>query len=200
MPTERAPASRATMGSGAQPRRVTTRRPGGAVATQYHRPVGRDFPLFLNIPLEPAEGHSMSENPQYPPPAEGQYQQPYQPGYPAPGPQPAVPQAMSDSDQRLWASLGHFGGIILGFVAPLIVMLIYGEKSPYVKRHSTEALNFQITMAIAHVVSAILWIVLIGILLTFALVVVNIIFCIMGGMAAQKGQEYRYPVNIRLVK
>jgi uncharacterized Tic20 family protein len=147
----------------------------------------------------------MSENPQYPPPGEGQYQQPYQQPYPPPQPgypaqQPAGAQPMTDSDQRLWASLGHFGGIIIGFIAPLIVMLVYGERSAYVKRHSVEGLNFQITMAIAHIVAAILWIVLIGILLTFALVVVNIIFCIIAGMAANKGQEYRYPVNIRLVK
>jgi uncharacterized Tic20 family protein len=149
----------------------------------------------------------MSENPQYPPPGEGQYQQPYQQPYPPPQPgypaqQPAGAQPMTDSDQRLWGMLAHLGGIITWFIGALVVMLVFGERSAFVKRHSVEALNFQITMTIASIVSFILFLVSFGILffLPLAVWVVNIVFCIIAGMAANKGQEYRYPVNIRLVK
>jgi uncharacterized Tic20 family protein len=149
----------------------------------------------------------MSENPQYPPPGEGQYQQPYQQPYPPPQPgypaqQPAGAQPMTDSDQRLWGMLAHLGGILLWFIGALVVMLVFGERSAFVKRHSVEALNFQITMTIASIVAFILFMVSFGILffLPLAVWVVNIVFCIIAGMAANKGQEYQYPINIRLVK
>jgi uncharacterized protein len=158
----------------------------------------------------------MSENPQYPPPAEGQYppqqpgyQQPQpgyqqpgyqQPGYPAQAPPPAGVQPMTDSDQRLWGMLAHLGGIVTWFVGALVIMLVFGERSPFVKRHAVEALNFQITVTIAWLVATVLSFVLIGFLLFPVIWIGTIVFCIIGGLAANKGQEYRYPINIRLVK
>jgi uncharacterized Tic20 family protein len=130
---------------------------------------------------------------QTPPPA---YQAPpAAAGYPQP-----VVQPLTESDQRMWSMLAHLGGIILGFIAPLIVMLVQGEKSPFVRRHSVEALNFQITLIIGYVVSAILFLVIIGFLLFFVVWIVGIVLSIIAGLAANKGEEYRYPINIRLVK
>jgi uncharacterized Tic20 family protein len=149
----------------------------------------------------------MSENPQYPPPAEGQYQQqqPYQQPYPPPQPgypaqQPGVAQPMSDSDQRLWAMLAHIGGILTWFIGSLVIMMVFGERSAFVKRHAVEALNFQITLTIAWFIAGILSIVLIGLVLLPIIWIGEIVFCIIAGLAANKGQEYRYPINIRLVK
>jgi hypothetical protein len=50
------------------------------------------------------------------------------------------------------------------------------------------------------VVSAILVIVIIGLLTMFATMIGGLILMIMAGIAANKGESYRYPVNIRLVK
>jgi len=55
---------------------------------------------------------------------------------------------MSPSDERTWAGLAHFGGLLLGFLAPLIVMLVKGEQSPRVRAQAVEALNFQIAFMI----------------------------------------------------
>jgi uncharacterized Tic20 family protein len=123
----------------------------------------------------------------------------YQPQPAAGYPQPVV-QPLSESDQRMWAMLAQLGGIVLGFIAPLIVMLVQGEKSPFVRRHSVEALNFQITLIIGYIVSVILIFVIVGILLLFVVWVFGIVFAIMAGLAANRGEEYRYPINIRLVK
>lgn len=104
------------------------------------------------------------------------------------------------SDETLWSMLGHVGGIVLGFIAPLIVMLTKGNESPYTKYHSVEALNFQITIAIGYVAASILSAVIIGVFLFPVLLIVNLIFCIMAGMAANKGETYKYPFALRLVK
>lgn len=113
---------------------------------------------------------------------------------------PASQQPMSDSDARLWAMLGQLSGIILGFLGSLIVMLVFGPRSAFVKKESTEALNFQITVTIAYVVSFILMFLFIGFLLFLAVWILNIVFCIIAGMKNNQGLEYRYPLTLRFVK
>ena len=120
-----------------------------------------------------------------------------------PPPPPSVPpdqQPMSDSDARLWAMLGQLGGIILGFIGPLIVMLVFGPRNAFVKKESTEALNFQITVLIGYIVSFVLMFVVIGIFLFFAVWILSIIFCVIAAVKNNQGIEYRYPINIRFVK
>jgi uncharacterized Tic20 family protein len=107
---------------------------------------------------------------------------------------------LSPQDERTWAMLAHLGAIILGFIAPLVVMLVQGEKSQFTRRHAVESLNFQITLTIAHIISFILWFVIIGILFTIILSVGGLILMIIAGIKANNGEDYRYPVNIRLVK
>ncbi|MFM1966589.1 MAG: hypothetical protein RL134_2314 [Actinomycetota bacterium] len=119
---------------------------------------------------------------------------------PTPPTPPAGQQPMSDSDARLWAMLGQLGGIILGFLAPLIVMLVFGPRNAFVKKESTEALNFQITVLIGYLISFVLTFIFIGIFLFFAVWILSIIFCIIAGLKNNQGIEYRYPINIRFVK
>jgi len=121
-----------------------------------------------------------------------------------PPPPPPVPSAgqqpMSDADARLWAMLGQLSGIILGFIGPLIVMLVFGPRNAFVKKESTEALNFQITVLIAYLVSLVLMLVVIGIFLFLAVWILSIVFCVIAGVKNNQGVEYRYPINIRFVK
>lgn len=122
------------------------------------------------------------------------------PGYAAPPPGYAAP--LSDSDQRMWAMLAHIGGIILGFVAPLIIWLVYRERSQLVEDQAKESLNFQITATIAGVVIFVLTLITLGLASPLFLVlwIGILVFCILGGLAANKGQAYRYPFALRLVK
>ncbi len=139
-----------------------------------------------------------------PPPAystpAGGYQTP-PPGY-APPPAYGAPVGapMSDADQRMWAMLAHLGGIIFGFIPSLVIFLMYREKSRFVEEQSKEALNFQIAWNIALIVSSILMLVLIGFILFPIVYIAGLVFMIMAGIAANKGQAYRYPVNLRFIK
>jgi uncharacterized Tic20 family protein len=140
-----------------------------------------------------------------PPPPPPPYQQPgsQQPGYQQPGyPAPSPGAPVSQSDERLWATLAHAGGIILGFIAPLVVWLIYRERSAYLDDQGKEALNFQITVLIGWVAVSILAGVTFGIggLLWFVVAIGNLVLCIMAAIAANKGERYRYPFALRLIK
>ena len=97
------------------------------------------------------------------------------------------------------AILAEALGIITGFLGPLVIYLINGDKDPYVRHHASEALNFHLTMLIAFIVSAVLLIVLIGIVLLPIVAIMSLVFSILGTIAASKGEWYRYPISIRMV-
>jgi uncharacterized Tic20 family protein len=115
---------------------------------------------------------------------------------------PAAPYtgAPPTSEDRTMAVLAHVLGIFTSFVGPLIIWLVKKDQSPFVDDQGREALNFQITLIIGYLISAIATVICIGPILAIALSVVAIIFGIMGAVAANKGEAYRYPFNIRLIK
>lgn len=124
------------------------------------------------------------------------------PGYAA-APPPAYAGAqppLSDSDQRMWAMLSHIGPILLGFIAPLVIWLVFKDRGRFVEEQAKESLNFQITALIAWVVSGILTLVLIGFILLPIIGIAVLVLCILAGIAANKGQAYRYPFALRLIK
>jgi uncharacterized Tic20 family protein len=123
------------------------------------------------------------------------------PGSAAPPPagQPAGAAATTGTDPKTLAMLAQLLGIFTGFLGPLIIYLVNGEKDPYVRHHSAEALNFQITLFIAYAISAVLIIVLIGLLLLPAVWIASLVFMIQATIAANRGEWYRYPINLRLV-
>ncbi|MGR0221619.1 DUF4870 domain-containing protein [Agromyces sp. ZXT2-6] len=121
-----------------------------------------------------------------PPPSGG-------PGYGAPA------QEMSPPDQRLWATLIHIGGILFGFLPPLIGYLVLKDRGAFIRAHSATALNFQITLLIAYVVGWILAFVLIGFLILLAAWIAAIVFGIIAALKANQGQPYVYPIAIKFV-
>ena len=109
---------------------------------------------------------------------------------------------MSPSDQRLWATLIHIGGIIFGFLPALIGYLVLKDRGEFILEHTKTALNFQLTILIAYVVGSILTFVLIGIFIIIAAGIIVLIFSIIAAIAANKGELYSYPkwCTIQFVK
>jgi len=123
---------------------------------------------------------------------------------PAPGPTAATPPVAATAtgtgmDSKSMAMLCHLLAIFTGFLGPLIIYLINGEKDPFVRHHAAESLNFQITVTIAAIASAVLIIVLIGIIMLPVVVIGALVLEVIGAMRANAGQWWRYPVNLRIV-
>lgn len=91
------------------------------------------------------------------------------------------------------------GTIFFGFIPSLILYLIKKDDD-YVQDQAKEALNLSITMLIGYVVSAILAIIVIGIVFMLILSIANLVFCIMGAVKASKGESFRVPFILRLIK
>jgi uncharacterized Tic20 family protein len=111
----------------------------------------------------------------------------------------AQPSPLSPGDEKLWATLIHIGGILFGFIPALIGYLVLKDRGPFIREHTAAALNFQITMTIAFVVAALLWLVLIGVLISIAAWVLVIVFSIVAALASNRGELYTYPLSIKFV-
>nr|WP_262917865.1 DUF4870 domain-containing protein [Stenotrophomonas maltophilia] len=106
------------------------------------------------------------------------------------------------ADQRTMALAAHLLGIFTGFIGALIIWLINKDDAgkSFVTDQAKEALNFQITVAIAMVVCIILTIVVIGAILMPIVGLVSLVFCIIAAVKANNGEAYRYPFALRLIK
>ena len=77
--------------------------------------------------------------------------------------------------------------------------LIKKDTMPFVNDQGKEALNFNITMAIAAIVCWILVFILIGFLLLPILVIFWLVFVVIATIKANEGTTYRYPFALRLI-
>jgi len=123
-----------------------------------------------------------------------------QPGY-QPPPYLQTGQApVSESDEKTWGIISHISIPFFGFIGPLIAYLLYKDRSAWLKDVTTEALNFSILYSIAYVISVITISIVIGLILWPLVFIAALIFCILGTIAANKHEFYKYPINIRFIK
>jgi uncharacterized Tic20 family protein len=123
---------------------------------------------------------------------------------PPPPSEPPMAGAPS-ADERQWAMFSHLSaliGLIIPFgsiVGPLVIWLIKKDTMPFVNDQGKEALNFNITVAIAAIVGWILCFILIGFLVLAVVFVAWLVLVIIGTIKANEGTAYRYPFTLRLV-
>jgi uncharacterized Tic20 family protein len=119
------------------------------------------------------------------------------------------------SDQQTWRVLAHASAFIQlvgipSVVGPLVVWLIRRED-PVVEPHAREALNFQLSLLIYFIAGVILGFIaaltIVGLLVTAVIIIALIIlfllellFALLGTIAASRGEMYRYPLNLDLIK
>ncbi|MDN4162864.1 DUF4870 domain-containing protein [Nocardioides abyssi] len=129
-------------------------------------------------------------------------QQPY--GYGQQPPQAYRGQGPANPDERTWGGAAHWSALIgafvaLAFIGPLVVMLVKGNQSGYVRAQAVESLNFQLSILIYGIVSFVLVFVLVGFLLLPIVGLLWLVFTIIGSVKASNGELYRYPLTIRMV-
>ena len=153
------------------------------------------------IPQDPSAQNDPPPQPYTPPPPPPPPMSEPGPAYgaqtPAYGAQAQAP--VSPSDARMWSLFAHIGGLLTTFLVPLVIYLIYKDRDPFIRRHAAQALNFQIIIAIAYFVSSLLIFVVIGFITYPLAFIISVIFSIMAAMAANKGEEYTYPMVPQMV-
>jgi uncharacterized protein len=145
----------------------------------------------------------MSEQVPPPPPSVPPGGGPPMGGPPAGGPPGQRP--LPPDQERLWGMLAHLlsfvaAYIALGFLAPLIVLLVFGQRSAYVRAHAVESLNFNLTWLLYAIVAVVLAFLLIGIVILIALGLAYLVLVIIASVRANNGEFFRYPLTIRFVR
>jgi uncharacterized protein len=107
---------------------------------------------------------------------------------------------------RQWAMFLHFS-ILLGFfipiaglVAPIVIWQIKKTEFPEIDAHGKNVANWIISVIIYGCVGFLLTFILIGIPLLYLLGAFCVVFPIIGGIKANNGEIWKYPMSIEFVK
>jgi uncharacterized Tic20 family protein len=117
--------------------------------------------------------------------------------------QPAFLQTQDERQMGMFLHLSQLANVIffpIGIVAPILLWQTQKEKMPALDAHGKMVVNWMISSTIYAVVSLVLCLVLVGFLMLIALAVVGILFPIIGGIKANNGELWQYPLAIRFLK
>lgn len=120
-----------------------------------------------------------------------------------PSPRKASSFDQFDLKANQWALLLHLsqllnGGVFpfAGIIAPIIIWQVKKEDHPVIDRHARHVLNWIISSLIYAVVCIPLCFVGIGFVGLIVIAVLNVVFPIIGGLKANNGTVWRYPLSI----
>lgn len=111
----------------------------------------------------------------------------------------STPATLSQ-DEKLWAMLAHLAGLagylggVLQYVAPLVIYLVYKDKSPFVAFHALQSLYFQLAVLVATVIAGAVALVTcgVGVVLLPALLVGALVYVIIAAIKANQGEWFEY--------
>lgn len=108
------------------------------------------------------------------------------------------------AEERNWAVAAHLSAVVgawvaLGFIGPVVVLLLGGGRSAFARAHAVEALNFNLSILLYTVIGGLLvWLLGLGLLILLVAGVVWLIGTIVATVKASRGELYRYPITIRI--
>jgi uncharacterized Tic20 family protein len=111
-----------------------------------------------------------------------------------------------DQQTRLWAMILHlsvFAGYLVpiaGLVAPIVIWQVKKAELPQIDVHGKIVVTWIISLVLYLMVSVVLTFVLIGIPLLIVLGILGVVFPIIGGVKANSGEVWNYPLTIRFFK
>lgn len=103
------------------------------------------------------------------------------------------------NDSKNLALLTWLGMIFLGVLLPLVVYLIKTDDD-FLREHAKAALNWSITAFIGMFIGGILAVVVVGFVLIAVIGICNVVFAILGAVAASRGEFYVAPFTWQLIK
>jgi len=98
------------------------------------------------------------------------------------------------------AALVHLSGIFTLFAGPLVVYLARGAGTDRIRDAAREALNFQITLLLAWIVTIISFALLIGFLMVPSLGLVSSARPVWAAVVESRGETFRYPLIPRWLR
>lgn len=111
-----------------------------------------------------------------------------------------------DQSTRTWGMLLHLSVLlgymlpVAGLLAPILIWQLKKGEIPELDDHGKMVVNFMISMLIYSLISFVLLFVFVGVLCYIALFIMGIVFPIIGGIKANHGELWKYPLVISIIK
>jgi uncharacterized Tic20 family protein len=109
-----------------------------------------------------------------------------------------------ERQMAMYVHLSTLSGLVTGgignIVGPLLIWQLKKDTMPSLEKVAKEAINFNITVLIAMVISGILAMFCVGVITALVVGIGWIVLTVMAGLKANEGIFYKYPATIRLVK
>lgn len=109
-----------------------------------------------------------------------------------------------DSYQRaMLIQLSSLSGCVIPFghiIVPVTLWLCWRSGDDFVNKAGSEAVNFNLTVTFYYLFCVLLFIVVIGMFLFFAVMIFHLVLIIVATVHSSNGELYRYPLTIRFIK
>ncbi|MFW5415443.1 DUF1707 and DUF4870 domain-containing protein [Nocardiopsis sp. CNT-189] len=113
---------------------------------------------------------------------------------------PALQEGQPTGTERLWGAAAHVSGYFLLPLGPLLVLLLQGDTSPFVRRHAMEALNYQLTTVIGWIVGFGLFFLVLPAIAAVLMLLGWMFLPAVAGLVTLLGNGWKYPLTWRPVK
>jgi uncharacterized Tic20 family protein len=113
---------------------------------------------------------------------------------------------VTNDDDRQWAMFLHLSQLagfvvpLAGWVLPIVIWQMKKAEIPELDAHGKVVANWLISELIYGVVASVLILLLVGIPILIVLGVIGVVFPIIGGIKANNGQLWKYPLSIPFLK
>ncbi|MFN2501035.1 MAG: DUF4870 domain-containing protein [Pyrinomonadaceae bacterium] len=120
--------------------------------------------------------------------------------------QPMQHAALTTPDERQMGMFLHLSQLVnvilfpIGIILPIVLWQTQKDKIPALDAHGKMVVNWMISVTIYGFASIVLMFVLIGFLTIMAVAVMGIVFPIIGGIKANNGELWDYPLTIKFLK
>lgn len=108
-------------------------------------------------------------------------------------------------EERNWAVLCHLSCLLIivtlgiGVIAPLLLWLFKRDSSAFIDDQGRESVNFAITLLLGAIACIPFYLIGIGLVMIALVYGYCFIFAIVGALSASRGENYRYPLSLRLI-
>ncbi|HEY0461162.1 MAG TPA: DUF4870 domain-containing protein [Pyrinomonadaceae bacterium] len=116
------------------------------------------------------------------------------------------PMSLQTPDEKQMGMFLHLSQLInliippVGIIAPIVLWQMNKDKMPALDAHGKMIVNWLISSIIYAIISGILTLVIIGVFGLLAIGVLSVVFPIIGGIKANNGELWEYPLTIKFLK
>lgn len=108
-------------------------------------------------------------------------------------------------NENFWAAMLYVSSLVVIFplsniIIPLVLWMLKAKDSALIEFHGKNVLNFQITLLFLVIISMVTWIIFVGAVLFFAVIIFDIVMMLKGAYSAYTGRQETIKYCYKFIK